>query len=178
LYAARELGSLADYVIPVALSESSPSGLLIRLGLIEGGTEDKMRPTRLGRVVNRLYLSIPTIRELLAVLPKIEESTTLLWLLKHLVSIESGSPLEDSFEHLVAAAATTDIPLEELARSSGFHLGDAIGLLEAAQWLLYAIMAVAEVGGLKKPMAVSQRLMEGLERRLARSKKQSTGGIE
>jgi replicative superfamily II helicase len=178
LYAARELGSLADYVIPVALSESSPSDLLIRLGLIEGGTEGKMRPTRLGKVVNRLYLSIPTIRELLAVLPRIEESTTLLWLLKHLVSIESGTSLEDTFEHLVAAAATTDIPLDELARSSGFHLGDAIGLLEAAQWLLYSIVAVAEVGGLKESMVVSQRLMEGLERRLANSKKQSIGGIE
>ncbi|MHA2003910.1 MAG: DEAD/DEAH box helicase [Candidatus Thorarchaeota archaeon] len=147
LYAARELGSLADYVIPVALSESSPSDLLIRLGLIEGGTEGRLRPTRMGRVVNRLYLSIPTIRELLAVLPRIEDSTTLLWLLKHLVSIESGISLEDTFEHLVAAAATTDLPLEELAQSSGFPLGDAFGLLEAAQWLLYSIVAVAEVGG-------------------------------
>ncbi|MHA2310230.1 MAG: DEAD/DEAH box helicase [Candidatus Thorarchaeota archaeon] len=169
LYAARELGSLADYVIPVALNESSPSDLLIRLGLIEGEVEDKLKPTRLGRVVNRLYLSIPTIREMLAVLPMIEESTALLWLLKHLVSIEAGMSLEDSFEHLVAAAATTDIPLEELARSTGFHLGDAYGLLESAQWLLYSIEAVAEVGGLKKPMEVSQKLMEGLERRLARS---------
>ncbi|MFW9888369.1 MAG: hypothetical protein ACFFER_09315, partial [Candidatus Thorarchaeota archaeon] len=178
LYAAREMGSLADYVIPVALSELSPSRLLIRLGLIEGGSEGKLKPTRLGRIVNRLYLGIPTIRELLALLPRIEESTTLLWLLKHLVSIESGTSLEDSFEHLIAAAATTDIPLEELARSSGFHLGDAYGLLEAAHWLLYAVIAVAEEGGLKQPIAVSQRLMEGLETRLAKSKKQSLGGVE
>ncbi|MFX0054585.1 MAG: DEAD/DEAH box helicase [Promethearchaeota archaeon] len=177
LYAARELGSLADYVIPVALSELSPSELLIRLGLIEGGIDGKLKPTRMGRIANRLYLSIPTIRELLAVLPRVEESTALLWLLKHLVSIESGTSLEESFEHLVAAAATTDIPLEELARSSGFHLGDAYGLLEAAHWLLYAIAAVAEVGGLKQPMAVSQRLMEGLETRLAGSRKQDFGGV-
>jgi superfamily II DNA/RNA helicase len=178
LYAARELGSLADYVIPVALSELSPSKLLIRLGLIEGGLEGKLKPTRLGRIANRLYLSIPTIRELLAVLPRIQESTSLLWLLKHLVSIESGTSLEDSFEHLVAAAATTDIPLEELARDSGFHLGDAYGFLEAAHWLLYAIVAVAEVGGLKQPMAVSQRLMEGLETRLATGAKQKSGGAK
>jgi hypothetical protein len=178
LYAARELGSLADYVIPVALSELSPSDFLIRLGLIEGGNEGKLRPTRLGRIVNRLYLSIPTIRELLAILPRVEESTTLLWLLKHLVSIESGTSLDDSFEHLVAAASTTDIPLEELARSSGFHLGDAYGLLEASQWLLHSIIAVAEVGGLRPPMEVSQRLMRGLETRLARNKKQKIGGME
>jgi replicative superfamily II helicase len=178
LYAARELGSLADYVIPVALSELSPSALLIRLGLIEGGLEGKLKPTRLGRIVNRLYLGIPTVRELLAVLPRIEESTTLLWLLKHLVSIESGASLEESFEHLVAAAATTDIPLEELARSSGFHLGDAYGLLEAAHWLLYAIAAVAEIGSLKQPMAVSQRLMEGLEARFTGGKMQKFGGVK
>jgi superfamily II DNA/RNA helicase len=178
LHASRELGSLADYVIPVALGESSPCNLLIRLGLIEGGKEGKLRPTRLGRVVNRLYLSIPTVRELLAVLPMIEESTSLLWLLKHLVSIESGVSLEDSFEHLVAAAATTSIPLEELAHSSGFHLGDANGLLEAARWLLYAIVAVSEVGGLKQPMAVSQRLMDGLETRFASGMTHYNGGVE
>jgi hypothetical protein len=112
------------------------------------------------------------------VLPRIEDSTTLLWLLKHLVSIESGISLEDTFEHLVAAAATTDLPLEELAQSSGFPLGDAFGLLEAAQWLLYSIVAVAEVGGLKQSMEVSQRLMEGLEMRLVRSEKRSNGGVE
>ena len=178
LYAAREIGNLADYVIPVALRELSPSELLIRLGLIEGGIDGKLKPTQLGRIVNRLYLSIPTIRELLAVLPRIEESTTLLWLLKHLVSIESGTSLDDSFEHLIAAAATTDIPFEELARSSGFHLGDAYGLLEAAHWLLYAIVAVAEVGGLKQPMAVSQTLMDGLEKRLASGAKRKSGGVK
>ena len=134
--------------------------------------------TCLVQVVNRLYLSIPTIREMLAVLPMTESSEALLWLLKHLVSMESGTALDDSYEHMVAAAATTSMPLEELAKSSDFHVGDALGLLEASHWLLYSIVAVAEVGGLERPMNIAQKLMEGLEGRLVRGGYRNEEGVD
>jgi superfamily II DNA/RNA helicase len=163
--ASRELGTLADYVIPLALSETSPLALLIRLGLVEGGQDNKLKPTRLGRTVNRLYLSILTVRELLAILPIIEENTQLLWLLRHLVSLETGSNLDDSFDHMMAALASTDISVRQLADKIGISMGDMYGLLESSRWLLHSVSIISELGGLSKILGMSRSLLEALESR-------------
>jgi hypothetical protein len=175
IHAAKDLGTLADYVIPLSLAESSPSETLVKLGLIEGSTEGRFRPTRLGRVVNRLYLGIPTVRELLALLPLTGDSVGLLWLLKHLVSLETNTALGENFEHLIAAAATTDVPLKELARSTGHNVGDVVGLIETSRWLLYSIAAVSEVGGLQSVLTIARNLLDRLEKRLVVSHDRSDG---
>ena len=167
--ASRELGTLADYVIPLSLSETSPLALLIRLGLVEGGLDDRLKPTKLGRTVNRLYLAIPTVRELLALLPTIEDTTKLLWVLRHLVSLESGGNLDDSFEHMMAALASTDISVPQLADSLGISMGDMYGLLESSRWLLHSIAIISELGGLSEVLAMSRNLLEALESRFEES---------
>ncbi|MFW9767602.1 MAG: DEAD/DEAH box helicase [Candidatus Thorarchaeota archaeon] len=161
--AAKELGSLADYVIPLALSETSPLGLLIRLGLVEGDEESRLKPTRLGRATNRLYLSIATVRELLALIPTTEDSRMLLWLLRHLVSLESGLGLDDSFDNMLAALVSTDIPLKQIADQNDISLGDMYGLIETSRWLLHSIAVVAELGGLSKVHGMSRSLLEAIE---------------
>ena len=163
--ASRELGKLADYVIPLALSETSPLALLIRLGLVEGDVNGKLKPTKLGRTVNRLYLSVPTARELLALLPTTEDNTHLLWLLRHLVSLESGNNLDDSFDYMMAALASTDISLRQLADQIGISMGDMYGLLESSRWLLHSISIISEIGGLSKVLGMSRGLLEALESR-------------
>ncbi|MGY5863155.1 MAG: DEAD/DEAH box helicase [Candidatus Thorarchaeota archaeon] len=165
--AARELGTLADYVIPLALSETSPLALLIRLGLVEGDEEGKLKPTRLGKATNRLYLSIPTVRELLALIPTVEDNRKLLWLLRHLVSLESGSSLDDSFDNMLAALVSTDIPLKQIADQNSVSLGDLYGLVETSRWLLHSIAVVAELGGLSKVLGMSRGLLEALEGRFS-----------
>ncbi|OLS31712.1 MAG: putative ski2-type helicase [Candidatus Thorarchaeota archaeon AB_25] len=167
--ASRELGTLADYVIPLSLSETSPLALLIRLGLVEGDVDGKLKPTKLGRTVNRLYLSIPTVRELLAILPTTEDNTQLLWLLRHLVSLESGSTLDDSFEHMMAALASTDISVRQLADKIGISMGDMHGLLESSRWILHSVSIIAELGGLSKILGMSRSLLEALESRFSES---------
>ncbi len=167
--ASRELGTLADYVIPLALSETSPLALLIRLGLVEGDVVGKLKPTKLGRIVNRLYLSIPTVRELLALLPTIEDSTKLLWVLRHLMVLESGSNLDDSYDHMMAALASTDISVRQLADKIGISMGDMYGLLESSRWLLHSISIIAELGGLSKILGMSRGLLEALESRFSES---------
>jgi superfamily II DNA/RNA helicase len=173
--AVRNLGSLADYVIPLSLGESSPLGVLKSLDLVEGGTEGGIRPTKLGSIANRLYLKITTIREMLALLPMVENSTSLLWLLKHLVSLETGGTLDDSFEHLVAAVASTDIDLGELANNYGFHEGDVNGLLETSRWLLFAIGVISDVGGLTIALELSQGLLSTLELKLSIRERKRVG---
>jgi superfamily II DNA/RNA helicase len=165
--ASRELGTLADYVIPLALSETSPLALLIRLGLVEGELNGKLKPTKLGRTVNRLYLSIPTVRELLALLPTTEDNTQLLWLLRHLVSLESGMNLDDSFDHMMAALASTDISVRQLADKIGISMGDMYGLLESSRWLLHSVSIISELGGLSKVLGMSRGLLEALESRFS-----------
>ena len=167
MIASRELGTLADYVIPLALSETSPIALLIRLGLVEGDVDGKLKPTKLGRTVNRLYLSIPTIRELLALLPMTEDNTQLLWLLRHLVSLESGSSLDDSFDHMMAALAATDISVRQIANQIGISMGDVYGLLETSRWLLHSISIISEIGGLSKVLGMSRSLLEALDSRFS-----------
>jgi superfamily II DNA/RNA helicase len=167
--ASRELGTLADYVIPLSLSETSPLALLIRLGLVEGDVEGKLKPTKLGRTVNRLYLSIPTVRELLAILPTTEDNTQLLWLLRHLLSLESGNSLDESYDHMMAALASTDISVRQLADKIGISMGDMHGLLESSRWILHSVSIIAELGGLSKIIGMSRSLLEALESRFSES---------
>jgi superfamily II DNA/RNA helicase len=169
--AAKKYGSLADYVVPISLGETSPSGILTRLGLIEGGQSMGYRPTPLGRIVSRMYLSISTAKEMLALLPTVQSSQDLLWLLKHLVSIETGSDVDDAFEDLIAGLASTDIPIPILARNSDIPEGDAYVLVETSRWLLSAINAISEQGGLKKPKEISAYLIDSIEARLEQDTK-------
>ena len=168
LSAAADLGSLADYVIPLSLSESSPVGALKNLGLAEAADGDKLRPTRLGRLVNRLYLGLPTTREMIALLPTVEETASLLWLVRHLVSLETGMVLTEQFEQLIAALATTNTSIGELARDAELHEGDVYGLVETARWLLHSIEAIASLGGLSKASETATRLSDAIESRMKR----------
>ncbi len=163
--AATELGNMADYVIPLSLSESSPLGLLIRLGLVEGANEGKLRPTKLGRAANRLYLSIPTIREILALLPTTNSSTELLWLLRHVVAIESGTSVDESFDNLIGSLITTNISVSDLANQFGLSIGDIYGLVDTSRWLLRSISVLSELGGLARTFELSQRLADVLDKR-------------
>jgi len=161
--AATELGAIADYVIPLSLSESSPAGILLKLGLVEGGTAGKLKPTRLGRLINRLYLSIPTAREMLALLPQTEDKTSLLWLLRHLVGIESGGSLGESYDQLIDAITSNRAPISELAKRSGFHEGDINGLIETTTWLLRSIHAVGRLGGLLPVVTIAENMIQALD---------------
>jgi len=164
--AANELGIMADYVIPLSLSESSPLGLLIRLGLVEGATDGKLKPTKLGRATNRLYLSIPTVREILALLPSTNNTTELLWLLRHIVSIETGMSLDDSFDNLMSFLVTTQIPIRDLAEQFSMNIGDVYGLIDTSRWLLHAISVLSDLGGLARTFELSQGLADALDNRL------------
>ncbi|MFW9956658.1 MAG: DEAD/DEAH box helicase [Candidatus Odinarchaeota archaeon] len=164
--AAKDLGNMADYVIPLSLSETSPLGLLTRLALVEGDTNGKIKPTRLGRAVNRLYLRIPTVRETLAMLTTTEDVKSLLWLLRHIVSIETGMSLDEGFDNLVSFLVTTDTAIQDLAKQFELSIGDVYGLLDTSRWLLHAISVLSDLGGLSKVMELSQGLREALERRL------------
>ncbi|TFG34595.1 DEAD/DEAH box helicase [Candidatus Thorarchaeota archaeon] len=165
--AASELGTLADYVIPLSLSESSPLDFLIRLGLIEGASSGKIKPTKLGRATNRLYLSIPSVREILALLPKTDTSGSMLWLLRHIVSIETGVSLDDSFDNLMGSIITTDITIRDLALQFSFSIGDVYGLIDTSRWLLHSISVLADLGSLKRPLELSRGLIEALEKRFS-----------
>ncbi|MGQ4872144.1 MAG: DEAD/DEAH box helicase [Candidatus Thorarchaeota archaeon] len=172
--AGRELGSLADYVVPLALSEVSPFRILVRLGLVEGAFDGKIRPTRLGRVVNRLYLQIPVLREMQATLPTISDNPGLLWLLRHLISMESGTELSDSFDSFIAGLVSTELPFETLASAAELNVGDALALVETAEWMLAAMAAVAEVGGLPRVVELAGGLLRAIELRIGPAS--TTGG--
>lgn len=168
LEAARnpQTSALADYVVPLALEEHSPLDTLARLGLLEAGKEKQFRISRLGRLVCRLYLSIPTVRELLAWMPMTEDSVDLMDLLRHLASIESDLRLDETFEQFIGAVATTSAPIWEVAESSGIPLGDAFGLLDRTRWLLYAVNVLAEYGGLDRLRELSDSLLRAIDSRL------------
>ncbi|MFW9953804.1 MAG: DEAD/DEAH box helicase [Candidatus Thorarchaeota archaeon] len=157
----------ADHVIPLSLSESSPSGVLRRLAFIEGADGGKVRVTRLGRLVSRLYLRIRTARELLAMIPFVDDTTTLLSLLRHLVSIEGNLALDEQFDFMVAMAATTRIHTQDMAEQLGLPIGDLLSLLEKARWLLSAIAAIAREGNLSFVAGQAQSLWEELDTRFA-----------
>jgi superfamily II DNA/RNA helicase len=164
--AARDLGSIADYVIPLSLSETSPLGMLIRLALVEGDTNGKIKPTRLGRAVCRLYLRIPTVRETLAMLTRTEDIKSLMWLLRHMVSIETGISLDEGYDNLFSYLITTNIPIHTLAQQFELSIGDVYGLLDTSRWLLQAISVLSDLGGLSKVAELSQGLRDALDKRM------------
>ncbi len=163
--AATELGSLADYVVPLSLDVTSPVQVLVRLGLIEGAEGNALRATRLGRLVCRLYLRISTTREMLALLPLVDNGQDVVSLLRHLVSLEMGARLPDSFESFIAGLASTGIPLSKLAADAEIDEGDALGLVDASRWLLSAMAAVADHGGLDTAREIIQSLLVALDGR-------------
>jgi superfamily II DNA/RNA helicase len=170
--AARDLGNIADYVIPLSLSETSPLGLLIRLALVEGDTNGKIKPTRLGRAVCRLYLRIPTVREALAMLTRTDDIKSLMWLLRHIVSIETGISLDEGFDNLVSYLVTTDMPIHVLAQQYELSIGDVYGLLDTSRWLLQAISVLSDLGGLSKVSELSQGLRDALDKRLTNNEEE------
>ncbi len=160
---------IADYIVPIAMEESSPIGTLIRMGLVEGGKGESFKITKLGRIVNRLYLGIRTVRELLALMPITEDAVSLLSLVRHLVSLESTSVIDESFENLIGIIATSSMPIREIAEKTNIPLGDAYGLLERARWLLYSIVVLAEHGGLSRLVELSSGLLRGIDEKLQRN---------
>ncbi|MHA2379621.1 MAG: DEAD/DEAH box helicase [Candidatus Thorarchaeota archaeon] len=157
---------LANYVIPIAMEESSPVDRLTRMGLIEGGKKVGLRITRLGRKVNRLYLSLLTVREMMAMMPFTDDSTKLLSLVRHLVSLEGRQDLDESFEQMIGMVATTSTPVREIADSIGIPVGDAYSLLDRTRWMLFSIQVLAEHGGLEHLTELSGVLLRGINERL------------
>jgi len=166
LHSIQQVPNFTNYVIPLALNDVSPLMTLIRLSLVEGADDSKMKPTHLGRVVNRLYLRVSTVREMLPLLSVTNTTSELLTLLKHLISLESPYIVDEQFENTLLTAATTDISLEDICKSIGRHLGDVVALLEQSRWLLYCIAAVSDVGGLEEPSEMANRLLLDIEERL------------
>ena len=166
--AIRQQPATADYILPLALSESSPARTLIRMGLVEGTIEGRLRVTHLGRLVNRLYLKIDTFREMMAMLPLVEDNTRLLWLLHHLVQLESGKRLDLPFDHLLGLVVTTTTPLPEIAREFSLSFGDLIFILENAQWLLYCIAVIAKHGRLTHAFEAAYDLKAMIDERLGK----------
>jgi superfamily II DNA/RNA helicase len=164
--AIQSFKSKADYIIPLALSESSPSGKLIRLGLVQGGDDGKLRPTKMGKVVNRLYLGIQTINELLLLIEVIDEASGLLDLLKHLICLETGQDTPEHLEQMLAMVITTHLSFEDIAKATNLHLGDMFGLLEKSRWLAYAISTVAKVGNMVKLSEIADNMILRIEARL------------
>ena len=117
--ASKEKEHQADYVIPLSLSESSPYGTLRRLRLIEATSNGNLRPTRLGHVVNLLYLKVQTFKELMALLPMTDDASTLVSLLRHLISIQTGRRLDEEYDHMLGLTVTTDNPVSKIAYPQG-----------------------------------------------------------
>lgn len=164
--ASSEMIQLANYVIPLALSETSPSGLLIRLGLLEGGEGGKLRPTTLGRTVNRLYLKITTFKEMMALIPTIGSNTVLMSVLRHLVSLETGQKQGETFEALIGSVASTNLSMREMARMTNLAVGDIKALLDKSRLLLYSIVAVADRGNMERVSEMVQDLLSIIDSRL------------
>jgi len=166
LHAAKDEPELADYVIPLSLSETSPYGTLVRLGLIEGSSDGMVRVTQLGRVVNRLYLKIPTVRELLALLPFVEDNTQLVGLVKHLALMETGQNPDVAFETIIGTIVATALPMQEIASTAGVPVGDVFTVLDRTKWLLHSVATVAKTGGLSRVSSIATELKELLEARM------------
>ncbi len=163
----KEYSEIADYIIPLALGESSPSGTLIRLGLIEGADNGKVRITRLGRLISRLYLRTSTARELLAMIPLISDTSQLISLLRHLISLEGNQNLDETFDMMIGLAASTRMQLTDMADELHLSLGDLISLLERSRWLLYSIAAIAREGNLSYVAEHAQKLWEEIDLRFS-----------
>jgi superfamily II DNA/RNA helicase len=164
----RETKEFADYVIPLALEEHSPLGVLTRLGLVEAGREKPLRISQLGRLVTRLYLSISTVRELLACMPFTNDAVGLMSLLRHLVEMEGELSLDESYDQFVSTVATTSASVRDTAEACGIPLGDAYGLLDRSRWLLHAINILSAHGGLEGLEEISGSLFRAVDSRFDR----------
>ncbi len=162
-YAAQKYQEIADYVIPLSLSESSPVRILVRMGLIEGGQKG-LRATHLGKIVSRLYLSPGTVREILPLLPLTESNIDLLDLLKIAARCEGGQTGVD-LEFIVGTVVSTSMPVEEIAETCGLHIGDVYALLDLTVWLLYGIAAIAEAGNMKRVAEMAWDVYRRIEER-------------
>ena len=164
----RETKEFADYVIPLALEEHSPLGVLTRLGLVEAGREKPLRISQLGRLVTRLYLSISTARELLACMPFTNDAVGLMSFLRHLVEMEGELSLDESYDQFVSTVATTSASVRDTADACGIPLGDAYGLLDRSRWLLHAINILSAHGGLEGLEEISGSLFRAVDSRFDR----------
>ncbi|MFW9920608.1 MAG: DEAD/DEAH box helicase [Candidatus Thorarchaeota archaeon] len=167
MMASKEHSEVADYIIPLALGESSPSGSLIRLQLIEGAEDGRVKITRLGRLVSRLYLRPGTARELLAMVPFVKDTVQLVSMLKHLVSLESNQTIDDTFEMMIGLAASTRMHMVDMAEELNLSIGDLSSLLERSRWLLYSIAAIAREGNLSFVSEHAQQLWEDIDSRFS-----------
>jgi hypothetical protein len=140
--------------------------MLIRLGLVQGADDGKLKPTKMGMAVNRLYLGIQTISELMLLSVVTEDVTGLLGLLNHLISLETEQEAPEQLEQIVGMVATTRMTFDNIAKASGMYLGDLYGLLEKVRWLAYAVSTVANVGNMFKLRDVANTLIQGIETRL------------
>ncbi len=166
LQAIQQEPERADFIIPLALDEISPLRVLVRLGLVEGGeSSGTYRPTPLGLLVSRLYLRIDTAREMLAMMPLIEEPQSFVRFLLHLIEIDTGTNLEQPHERLLTLAASTTMPFDQLSEYSGIPTGDIYTFLQHARWLSYAVMAIAKKGNLLELSDMAQRLYEEVDAR-------------
>jgi len=163
--ASNETPDYANYVIPLSLGDTSPSGTLIRLRLIEGSENDKVKITRLGRLISRLYLQIDTAREMLAIIPFVTDTKQLLSLLRHLVSLEGNQSLDESFDLMIGIVASTRLSLDEIAEQVDMSIGDIMSLLDRSRWMLYAITAVGREGNMSYVTEQAQRLREEIDSR-------------
>ena len=73
--------------------------------------------------------------------------------------------MDDSYDHMMAALASTDISIRQLADKIGISMGDMYGLLESSRWLLHSVSIISELGGLSKVLGMSRGLLEALESR-------------
>jgi replicative superfamily II helicase len=165
-YAIDKHKTHADYIIPLSLSESSPRGTLYKLGLIEGADEGKIKPTKLGKMICQLYLSIVTVKEMIPLIPVLNDTTHLLKMIGHLITIESGKIPPENYEHLLGMVMTTNIPFDELSKQLNLHLGDIHGLLERTLWLAYSISNVAKVGHMIELHDMVETLIHQIETRV------------
>ncbi len=167
LKASKRHESLANYVIPLSLGETSPLRRLVRMGLVEGGTDGMLRITRLGSLVSRLYLRIGTAAELLAWLPTIKDTQDVLSLIRHLAALESGREFDESYDAIIARLAATRESMEAISRETGVSVGDLYLLADRARWLAYAVMVISEHGKLMDIRKAAMNLWEEIDSRFS-----------
>jgi superfamily II DNA/RNA helicase len=156
----------ANLVIPQALGESSPSGLLTRFELIEGAPAGRFKITRLGRAVNRLYLSISTATQLIPLTDVVTDNANLVKMIYNLMTVESGQTPPDSFPHMLGLVLSTNEALYDIARSVKVHVGDMFGLLERTRWMAYSISLVSRIRNMTRLADLTDIMIQRLEQRM------------
>lgn len=173
--ASKECDDLANYIIPLSMGETSPLRRLVRMGLVEGATDGMLRVTRLGSLINRLYLRIGTAAELLALLPTVNETRGLLSLVRHLIGLESGRQFDDSHDAIIARIAATRESMETISHQTGISVGDLYLLGDRARWLAYAIMVISEHGKLMSIRKAAMDLWEEIDSRFIAMEESDNG---